>query len=224
MAPIDDARPEKFEGDGRMFRRWQNQVQYWLLTLGLASAIGYNPLPTIPTPPTQRRSGRVNSNVRNNQNQVETEPQISTSNFLQPPNTTASTSTVPIQTPEQINFHCVRRILGVLSNELYDIYYSYTSAQELWNELERKYGSDDEGVKRYMATDFNKFKFVDNKPMNPQIHEFENIVNVLRASGTTFSDSFLVQSFIDRLPPSWEKFASDLNRAQGALTFIQTIS
>ena len=131
---------------------------------------------------------------------------------------------MPIQTPEQINFHCVHRILGVLSNELYDIYYSYTSAQELWNELERKYGSDDEGVKRYMATDFNKFKFVDNKPMNPQIHEFENIVNALRASGTTFSDSFLVQSLIDRLPTSWEKFASDLNRVQGTLTLVQTIS
>jgi hypothetical protein len=75
-----------------------------------------------------------------------------------------------------------------------------------------------------MATDFNKFKFVDNKPMNPQIHEFVNIVHALRASGTTFSDSFLIQSLIDRLPTSWEKFASDLNRVQGTLTLIQTIS
>ena len=80
------------------------------------------------------------------------------------------------RTPQDINFHCVHKILSVLSPDLFDLYYTHTSAFNLWNELENKYGQDDVGVKRYSTTTFNSFIFVDDKPMNPQIHEFEGLV------------------------------------------------
>ena len=74
-----------------------------------------------------------------------------------------SSSTI---TPEEIDYHCLHRILGVLSDNLYDLYYNLKNASELWDTLEAKYGLDDIRIKRFKTLDFNKFKFIDNKPMN----------------------------------------------------------
>ena len=57
-----------------------------------------------------------------------------------------------------------------------DIYYSITSPKILWDTLKNIYGLDDTGIKRFKASDFNKFKLVDSKPMNEQIYEFKNLV------------------------------------------------
>ena len=46
--------------------------------------------------------------------------------------------------------------------------------KSLWDTLKKKYGLDDTGIKGFKASDFNKFKMVDSKSMNEQIHEFGN--------------------------------------------------
>ena len=100
---------EKF--DSNNFRRWQNQIRFWLTTLNLITTI-------------------------------------------EPDNSSVST---PI-TPQEIEYHCLHRILKALPDRLYDIYYVITSAKTLRDTLEKKHGLDDIGIKYFKASDFNKFK------------------------------------------------------------------
>ena len=74
--------------------------------------------------------------------------------------------------PEKIDYHCLYRILSAFSDSLYNIYYEYKSAKELWTALEEEYGLDDAGIERFTSSSFNKFMMSDNKPINDQLHEF----------------------------------------------------
>jgi len=94
------------------------------------------------------------------------------------------------KTPQEIQHHCLHRILGALSDRLYDIYYTITSPKTLWDMLEKKYGLDDTGIKRLKAFDFNKFKMADSKSMNEQIHEFENLEQQLKTNRSTLDKTF----------------------------------
>ena len=49
---------------------------------------------------------------------------------------------------EEIDYHCLYRILNALSDSLYDIYYKYKSAKEMWTTLVEEYSIDDAGIKR----------------------------------------------------------------------------
>jgi len=46
---------------------------------------------------------------------------------------------------------------------LYDIYYEYNDAKEMWNALEEEYSLDDAGIERFTSSSFNKFMIVDSK-------------------------------------------------------------
>ena len=48
---------------------------------------------------------------------------------------------------------------------LYDIYYEYKSAKELWTALEHEYNLNDVGIERFTSS-FNKFMMTDSKPIN----------------------------------------------------------
>jgi len=49
---------------------------------------------------------------------------------------------------EEIDYHYIYRIISALTDNLYDIYYKYKSAKEMWTTLVEEYGLDDAGIKR----------------------------------------------------------------------------
>nr|CAD1834663.1 unnamed protein product [Ananas comosus var. bracteatus] len=203
---MDDATSAKSKPfDGTNFRRWQNQMQFWLTTLGLISAIsdpteltsnqGHTEIP----PAVTRRRGRRSA------------PVVS-------PTTEATPSTTPILSSNTINYHRQNRILSALSEKLYDIYCHITSARELWKTLEAKYGQSDPGQKRFKASDFIKYKMVENESIIDQLNEFELMVEQLRSSDVNLDENYVVASLMDKLPPSWSAHVHNLNHIQGELT------
>ncbi|XP_028054885.1 nitric oxide synthase-interacting protein homolog [Camellia sinensis] len=64
----------------------------------------------------------------------------------------------------------------------------------------------------------------DEKPIGEQIHEFQELLRGAEKSGTIFSEDFKVSCLIDKLPPSWTKFAQSLRHKQGELTLTQTLN
>ena len=85
--------------------------------------------------------------------------------------------------PKEIDYHCLRKILSTLSDNLYGIYYEFKSAKELWEVFEEKYGLDDAGINRFTFSFFSKFIMVDNKPINDQLHEFQDCIRHVRSKG-----------------------------------------
>ena len=64
-------------------------------------------------------------------------------------------------------------ILNTLSDRLYNLYTNTKSAKEIWNALENKYKAEEEGTKKFLITQYFDFKFLDEKPLLPQIHELQ---------------------------------------------------
>ncbi|XP_020272327.1 uncharacterized protein LOC109847511 [Asparagus officinalis] len=215
MANIDlskSAKPEKFTDLN--YKRWAKQMKYWLTTLGLISTIDSDFSLSTPTP--------------------------SSSSQAEPTSTPTTTSGIS-KSSKEINFHCYYRILSALSDKLYDIYYEYKDAKDLWVSLESEYCLDDAGIVRFSSSSFNKFVMVDSKPINDQLHEFQDYIRYLQLKGNTFSEEYKVSSLIDKLPPSWSSeeykvsslidklppswsdFAKDLRHLQGDLTLVQAL-
>ncbi|KAJ6826463.1 uncharacterized protein M6B38_373615 [Iris pallida] len=144
--------------NGTYFKRWQSQIKFWLTTLGLISAIDGS------TP------------ISNDSDETESDVGVSKS----------FSSTKP-KTPKEIDYHCFQRILSVMSESLYNIFFEYKSAKELWDALKDEYGCDDAGIDRFNSTTFNQYVMVDNKPINDQIHEFQEHLRQVQARGTFFS-------------------------------------
>ena len=137
------ANPDHFKGvkpenfSGTYFKRWANQMKYWLTTLGLISTINDTILAPSPKP------SSVGSSP------VET-PHTSPSSYI-------------YLKPEEIDYHCLHRIISALSDNLYGIYYEYKSAKELWTALEDEYDLDDAGIERFTSS-FNKFMMINKNP------------------------------------------------------------
>ena len=97
-------KPEKFTGT--YFKRWANQMKYWLTTLGLISAIDSS----IPAPSPKPSSDEASPT------ELVTSPATPAT-----PSTPSSSSSVYLK-PEEIDYHCLHRILSALSDNLYGIY------------------------------------------------------------------------------------------------------
>ena len=124
-------------------------MKYWLITFGLISAID----DTIPAPLPKPSVG---------------------SSLVETPHTTPS-SYIYLK-PKKIDYHCLHRILNALSDSLYDIYYEYKSAKKLQIALQDEYDLDDAGIERFTSSTFNKFMMSDTKPINDQLHEFQDYI------------------------------------------------
>ncbi|KAL0431970.1 UNVERIFIED_CONTAM: hypothetical protein Sradi_0823000 [Sesamum radiatum] len=108
------------------------------------------------------------------------------------------------------DFLCRNYILNSLSDTLYNVYSSAKTARALWESLEKKYKTEDAGLKKFIVGKFLKFKMVDSKTVMNQVQEFQMILHDLHAEGMTLSESFQVAAMIEKLPPLWKDFKNYL--------------
>ncbi|KAL0322321.1 UNVERIFIED_CONTAM: hypothetical protein Scaly_2528500 [Sesamum calycinum] len=109
------------------------------------------------------------------------------------------------------DFLCRNYILNGLSDTLYNVYSSATTARALWESLEKKYKTEDAGLKKFIVGKFLDFKMVDLKTVMNQVQEFQMI---LQAEGMKLSKSFQVAAMIKKLPPLWKDFKNYLKHKQ----------
>ncbi|XP_024963940.1 uncharacterized protein LOC112504239 [Cynara cardunculus var. scolymus] len=97
-------------------------------------------------------------------------------------------------------------IKNVLLDRLYDLYSPITCPRELWNALEFKYKSQEDGTNKYLVSQYLRFQMVDDKPILEQVHELQVLVNKLKMFSITIPEIFQVGAVIDKLPPFWKDF------------------
>jgi hypothetical protein len=66
-------------------------------------------------------------------------------------------------------------------------------AKDLWDELIGRYLIEDEGTKKFAASNFLHFQMTDEKNITSQIHEFHNVVAELAKEGDGLPESFVTQ-------------------------------
>ena len=61
------------------------------------------------------------------------------------------------------NFLCHNYILNGLDNTLYNVYYAFNTARELWESLDKKYKTEDARIKKFIEGKFLDYKMLDSK-------------------------------------------------------------
>ncbi|RVW62744.1 Retrovirus-related Pol polyprotein from transposon TNT 1-94 [Vitis vinifera] len=107
---------------------------------------------------------------------------------------------------EEDELICRGHILNALSDRLYDLYTKTNSAREIWEALENKYKAEEEGTKKFLISQYIDFKFFDEKPLLPQIHELQVIVNKLKVLKIELPEAFQVGAIVAKLPSSWKGY------------------
>ncbi|CAH9104881.1 unnamed protein product [Cuscuta europaea] len=94
-------------------------------------------------------------------------------------------------------------ILLGLSNMLFDIYCTlHDTAKDLWDELDRKYSTEDHGLEKYIVSKFLRFDMKEGKLVLEHIQEFELILHSLRVADMELPEKFKVMSVIEKIPKS----------------------
>ncbi|GJX82128.1 zinc finger, CCHC-type containing protein [Tanacetum coccineum] len=72
---------------------------------------------------------------------------------------------------ENDDYICRGHILNGMFDSLFDIYHNVESAKELWDSLESKYMAEDASSKKFLVSNFNKYRMVDSRHV---MEQFDN--------------------------------------------------
>ncbi|GJS80105.1 hypothetical protein Tco_0729986 [Tanacetum coccineum] len=84
------------------------------------------------------------------------------------------------------------------------------TAKELWESLERKYKTKDDGTKKFVVALFLDYKMVDSMSMVNEVQDLQVLLHDIHAERMTLSETFQVAAIIKKLPPSWVEFKNYL--------------
>nr|XP_009593385.1 uncharacterized protein LOC104090050 [Nicotiana tomentosiformis] len=124
---------------------------------------------------------------------------------------------------KHFDFLCKNYILSCLEDGLYNVYSVMKTSRELWNALEKKYKTEDAGLKKFVAAKFLNFKMVDGKSVITQVQELQVIVYDLFVEGMVINEAFQVAAFIEKLHPLWKDFKNYLKYKRKEMTLEDLI-
>ncbi|KAM7465056.1 hypothetical protein LguiB_012618 [Lonicera macranthoides] len=130
---------------------------------------------------------------------------------------------VTIQNWKNGNKVCRHTILSTLSNELFDIYYSYKSSYEIWESLHKKYVIEDVGTQKYAIGNFLKFQMTEDKDISTQINEFHMLLNDLQNEHITLPEAFIAGCLIEKLTDSWKDYKNNMKHKRKQMSLADVV-
>ncbi|XP_009611731.1 uncharacterized protein [Nicotiana tomentosiformis] len=143
-------------------------------------------------------------------------------------------SVLPDETPENerflvteswkhSDFLCKNYILSGLEDDLYNVYSNMETSKQLWIALERKYKTEDAGLKKFGAAKFLDYKIVDSKSVITQVQELQVIIHDFLAEGLVINEAFQVAAMIEKFPPLWKDFKNYLKHKRKEMSLEDLI-
>ena len=108
------------------------------------------------------------------------------------------------------DYLCKSHILNLVADNIYNMYSEARSAKDLWRALDRKYKTEESGAKKYAVGRYLNFKMADDKPILPQVHDLQTIVNEIVKEGIRIDEQFQVATVIEKLPSTWKDIQKTL--------------
>ncbi|XP_075074961.1 uncharacterized protein LOC142162611 [Nicotiana tabacum] len=140
-----------------------------------------------------------------------------------PDETPENDSFLVIEAWKHSDFLCRNYILSGLEDNLYNVYSGVETSKELWNALEKKYKTEDAGMKKFVAAKFLDYKMVDSKSVITQVQELQVIIHDLLAEGLVINEAFQVAAIIEKLPPLWKDFKNYLKHKRKEMSLEDLI-
>ena len=118
------------------------------------------------------------------------------------------------------DFLCHNYLLNGLDNTLYNVYCTCKRAVE---SLDKKYKTEDAGLKKFVVGKFLDYKMLDSKTMISQVQDLQVILHDIHAEGMSLSESFQVATIIENLPPLWKEFKNYLKHKRKEMSLEDLI-
>jgi hypothetical protein len=93
-------------------------------------------------------------------------------------------------------------VIGALANKCIDSYLTCTSAKELWDTIDEKFGVSNAGSELYIIEHMFDYKMVENHRVVEQAHEIQALAKELEQFPCVLPDKFVAGGIIAKLPPS----------------------
>ena len=78
--------------------------------------------------------------------------------------------------------------------------------------------AEDASSKKFLVSNFNSYKMVEDRPIIDQFHELQRMHANLKLHKIEIDEVFLVSSIIDKLPPSWRDVRHALKHKREEIT------
>lgn len=115
-------------------------------------------------------------------------------------------------------------MLNHMINGLFDLFVNLCSNKAIWEALEKKYGGDDAGKKKYVVGKWLQFCMTDDMPIMEQLHEYENLTAAVLSEGMKMCEVLQANVLIEKFPPSWTDYRNQLKHKKRDLTLQELIS
>ena len=115
-------------------------------------------------------------------------------------------------------------LLNHMTNSLFNIFVKQKYAKDIWDTLEKRYGADNVGKKKYVVSKWLQFQMGDDKPMMDQIHEYENLVTDVIDKGMKMCEIQQANVLLEEFPPSWSDYKNQLKYKKKDLSLQELIS
>lgn len=119
------------------------------------------------------------------------------------------------------DFICRGTILNGMCDTLFDIYQNVESAKELWETLQAKYMAEDSSSKKFLVSDFMNYRMIDGRSVMEQYNECLGILGRFTQHGLKMDESIATASIIDKLPPSWKDFKTNLKHKKEEYSLVE---
>ena len=84
----------------------------------------------------------------------------------------------------------------------YDYYLECKTSKETWDALQKKYDTEEAGIKKYVVSCYKKFQMTDDRSVVAQSHDLQKIAHEIIFEGMPLDEQFQVAVMIDKLSPS----------------------
>lgn len=96
--------------------------------------------------------------------------------------------------------------MNSLADYLYDYYSNFKTAKQVWEALQKKYDIEEAGAKKYVDSRYLNYNMVDERSVEAQSHEIQNIAHEIITEGIPIDEQFQIAFIIVKLPPGWKDF------------------
>ena len=114
-------------------------------------------------------------------------------------------------------------ILSTLTNELFDVYFQYKVAKEIWDALTKIYIVEDARTQKYAIGYFRKFQIIEDRDVSSQIHDYHMLIHDLVIEGIYLPEPFVVGYLIETFPNYWEDYKNIMKHKRKQISLKDVI-
>jgi hypothetical protein len=107
---------------------------------------------------------------------------------------------------------------------LFDVYYAYKEAKDIWRSMATKYTAEDAGKQKFVIGNYYPWEMVEEKDIKAQMNEYHKLLEDLKSENITLPEAFVAGILIEKLPESWKDYKNQLKHKQKQLPLADLIT